>query len=139
MFVQAIDVPALVMPSCESGATSPSSPNTEKTKTKGVEWRCLSRKILTQVWKVFVKDEPDVNNLIHKPWRSWTGLAVGLRMKEMKMEARLEHELAASLWIYTKAVIWNGQEHMDVFRNQLMYSVMEAVNWVCTMSAKMRV
>ena len=35
------------------------------------------------------------------------------------------------MWIYTKAVICNGQNHMDVFRHQKKYSIMEASNGVC--------
>ena len=38
---------------------------------------------------------------------------------------------AASMWIYTKAVVLNGQCHMQTCRISNMNSIMEAVNWVC--------
>ena len=36
------------------------------------------------------------------------------------------------MWIYTKAVICNGQDHSDVCRNQKKYPIMKVINWVCT-------
>ena len=38
---------------------------------------------------------------------------------------------AASMWIYTKAVACNGQQHMENLRINTMNSIMEAVSWVC--------
>ena len=38
---------------------------------------------------------------------------------------------AASMWICTKAVICNGQRHMETFRMNKMNSIMEAINCIC--------
>ena len=35
------------------------------------------------------------------------------------------------MWIYTKAVICNGQENMLECRMQKLRSIMEVLNWVC--------
>ena len=35
------------------------------------------------------------------------------------------------MWIYTKAVICNGQNHMCNYRLLKFRSLMEAVSWVC--------
>ena len=38
---------------------------------------------------------------------------------------------ATSMWIFTKAVIYNGQNDMPNYRLQKFRSIMEAVNWAC--------
>ena len=38
---------------------------------------------------------------------------------------------ATSMWIFTKAVIYNGQNNMPNYRLQKIRSIMEAVNWAC--------
>ena len=59
-----------------------------------------------------------------------TALAAVLRVEELKVKAKLEE--ASSMWIYTKAVICNGQDHSDVCKNQKKYLIMKVINWVCT-------
>ena len=46
-------------------------------------------------------------------------------------ESWVGSRFAASIWIYTKAVICNGQNNMQDHWLQLFRSIMEAVNWVC--------
>ena len=57
---------------------------------------------------------------------------IGGWMRRGRIEdgSQIVARLAASIWIYAKAVICNG--HMDGIRNQKRYSIMEAINWVCT-------
>ena len=49
----------------------------------------------------------------------------------MKMEVRFVGRLAARMWIYTEAVIRNGQNHIEGFRNQKKNSIMEAITCFC--------
>ena len=37
---------------------------------------------------------------------------------------------AARMWVYTTAVVCNGQRNMQSFRVKKMNSIMEAFNWV---------
>ena len=102
-----------------------------------VEWRRLRPKILTQVWMLHVKDETDVDKLIVKKTEFSYAMAIMDRIGGWSQHGRNEAgnqigvSLAAIMWIYTKTVICNGQQHMDVFRNPKRYSVMEAINGVC--------
>ena len=56
-------------------------------------------------------------------------VCVGLRVDD---KSKIGGTPAASMWINTKTVIFNGPNHMDVFRNQKRFSNVEAVNWECT-------
>ena len=80
--------------------------------------------ILTQVWTSYVKDEFDLTHLIQTEAQYSYAVAIMDRIGDWIEDGRSEDgsqigvRLAASMWIYTKAVICNGHEHMDVFRNR---------------------
>ena len=62
-------------------------------------------------------------------------MAVMVRIGGWEEEEGEEHHwvgprFAASMWIYTKVVICNGQNHMQNNRIFKLRSIMEAVNWV---------
>ena len=56
------------------------------------------------------------------------GWNVGRRNEEGSLTRA---RFAASMWIYTEAVICSGQKNMEAFRRHKKNSIMEAVNWVC--------
>ena len=46
---------------------------------------------------------------------------------------------AASMWIHTKAVVRNGQNHMQNFGIFNLKSILKAANWVCDVAHDDRV
>ena len=51
-----------------------------------------------------------------------------------EQEKWVSARFAASMCIYTQAVVCNGQNHTQNFRIFMLRSILEAVNWVVTMT-----
>ena len=98
----------------------------------------LGEKIFAQVWTLHVEDEIDVANLIQTEaelsYAKTVMDRIGCWIEGGRDEdgSQIGGRPAASMWIYTKAVICNGQQHTYVCRNMKKYSMIEAVSWVCT-------
>ena len=58
--------------------------------------------------------------------QQWTEVEGGKKEKIIGWAQRID----ASMWIYTKAVVCNGQNHMQIFRIVILRFVMGAVRWV---------
>ena len=91
--------------------------------------------ILTQFWTSYVKNEFELTNSIQTKAEFSNAIAVMCRIggcNEADDEgSQIGAIFAASMWIYTKAVACNGQQHLANFRINTMSSIMEAVSWVC--------
>ena len=75
----------------------------------------------------------------HLSWQSCSELAAGLKDEELKVEARfLVEDCQQEFFIFTNAVICNGQNHMDGFRNQKkLYRRNPSIGFVQEFSATM--
>ena len=81
------------------------------------EDKSTREKILTRVWTSYVKNEfefdpldPDKSRILMRHGGLGQNWRLDLMDVELKVEARLEGRLAASIWIYAKAVTCNGQK-----------------------------
>ena len=101
----------------------------------GIALKSTREKILTQAWTSYVKDEFDLAHLIQTKAQVSYAITVMDRIGgwieggSTEGGSQIGGRLAASIWIYTRAVTFNGQTYMDGFRNQKMYSILEAINW----------
>ena len=92
--------------------------------------------VVTQFLLSFVEYKFDLDNAIQNEAGFSYAIAAmdkvgGWEDEEGEQENWLGPRLAASMWIYTKAVVCNGQKHMQNLRIFKLRSIMEAINWVC--------
>ena len=77
----------------------------------------------------FFPFDPNKRRNFHAPLR----VTDGARWIDGDEGSQIGARYAASMWIFTKAVIY-GQKHMEAFWHCEMNSIMEAINWVCACS-----
>ena len=70
----------------------------------------------------------DLDNAIQTKSEFSYAIAVMTKSEGWEEESWVGSKFAASMWIYTKAVICNGQNNMQGYRVQKIRSIMEAVN-----------
>ena len=93
--------------------------------------------VVKQFWVSFVEDMFDLDNAIQTRTEFSYATAVMDRIRRSEEEEEGEQEkwmgprFAANIWIYTKAVVCDGQSHKKNFRIFKLRSILEAVNWVC--------
>ena len=81
-----------------------------------------------------MKDKVDLDNAIQTKGKFSYAIPVMDRIggweEGEEQESWVGTRFAASMWIYTKAVVCNGQSHMQNFKIFKLRSILEAVNWV---------
>ena len=81
-----------------------------------------------------MKDTVDLDNAIQTTGKFPYAFAVMDRIggweEGEEQESWVGTRIAASMWICTKAVVCNGQRHMQNFRIFKLRFILEAVNWV---------
>ena len=82
---------------------------------------------MTQLWVCFVEDKFDLEFSFAIAVMDRTG---GWEEEEGEQEHWVGPRVA-SMWVYTKAVVCNRQNHMHNYKIFKIKSVMEVVNWVC--------
>ena len=92
------------------------------------------RKCRETILVFFVEDKFDLDNAIQTKAEFSYAIAVmdktgGWEEEEGKQENWVGPIFAASMWIFTKAVVCNGQNHMQNYRTFKKGSIMEVVNW----------
>ena len=94
-------------------------------------WSNAREYVLRQLWQSFVDDKFDLENAIQT--EAEFSYAVGVMDKIVGWEEvnRVESRFAASMWMYTKAVICNGQNHMQNYKLLKFRFIRETVNGVC--------
>ena len=86
--------------------------------------------VLKQFWVSCVKDEFNLINLIQTEAGFSYAIAVMDRLggwEEGNQQSNLGARLTASTWMYTEAVVCNGQMVMETFKINEMNSIIEAV------------
>ena len=92
--------------------------------------------VVKQFWVSLVEDKCDLYNAIStKAEFSYAtalmGRIGGWEEEECEQENWVGARFAGIIWIYTRAVVCNGQSHMQNFRIFKLRSILEAVTWVC--------
>ena len=91
--------------------------------------------VLNQFWMSSVKDEFDLINAIQT--KAGFSCAIEIMDRIGSWEEGDEQEnwvggrRVASMWVYTKAVVCNGQRNMQTFRVNKKMSILQGVNGVC--------
>ena len=83
--------------------------------------RGYEKRILAQFWASFVKDELDLANSIQtKAAVSYAAAVmdkIGVWIVGDEEGSQIGASFPARLWVYTKAVICNGQQHVEASGN----------------------
>ena len=87
--------------------------------------------VLKQFWQSFVDERFDLGNAIQTRAEFSDAFAVMDKIEGWEEDLWEGSKFAASMWIYTKAVICNGQDNMQEYRLLKSRSVTEAAKWVC--------
>ena len=92
--------------------------------------------VVKQFWLSFREDKSDLENAIQTKAELSCAIAVmdkigGWEEEEGEQENWVGPRFASSIWIYTKSVVCNGQNHKQNNRIFQLRSILEAVNWVC--------
>ena len=87
-----------------------------------------ARRFFRQFWQSFADE---LENAIQTKAELSSATATMDKIGEWEEENSVGSRFAASMWIYTKVVICNGQNNMQEYRRHKFRSIMEAVNWVC--------
>ena len=87
--------------------------------------------VLRQFWPSFVVDSFDLDIAIQTKAEFFYAIVVMDIIGGWEEEDWVVSRFAAGMFIYTKAVIRNGQNNMENYRLLKFSSIMEAVNWVC--------
>ena len=86
---------------------------------------------LRQFWQSFVDDRFDLDNAIQTKAEFSCAVAVMDKIGRWEEENWVGSKFAACMWIFSKAVICNGQNNMQNYMLLKFRSIMEAANWVC--------
>ena len=87
--------------------------------------------VVRQFKQSFVDDRFDLENPIQTKAEFSHAIAVMDKIGRREEEYWVGSRFAASMWMYTKAVVCNGQGPMQNYRLLKFRSIMKAVNWVC--------
>ena len=94
--------------------------------------------VLRQFWQTFIKDRLVLRNATQTQTRTQPKSVFSCAMAVVdKIEGWEEEEkwvgsrFAACMWIYTEAVICNGQENTQEYLMQRFRSILEGVTWLC--------
>ena len=87
--------------------------------------------VLRQFWQSFMEDKFDLENAIQKKAEFSYAIAVMDKIGGCEEENWVGSRYAASMWIYTEAVLCNGQNHMENYNFVKVRSIMEVAKWVC--------
>ena len=93
--------------------------------------RITRKYVLRQFWQTFVDDRFDLENAKQTKTVCSYAMEVMDKLESWEEESWVGSRFAACMWIYTKAVLCNGQENMQEYKLLKFRSIMEAVNWVC--------
>ena len=93
---------------CEerTGRVSPHAELSERAK-------CTRQYVLRQFWQSFVDDRLDLENAIQTNAEFSSAVATMDKIGGWEEEHWVGSRFAASMWIYTKVVICNGQNNME--------------------------
>ena len=93
--------------------------------------KCAREYVLRQFWQSFVDDRFDLKNVSQTKADFSYAIAVVDTIGGWEEEDLVLSRLAACMWINTKAVVCNRQDHIQTYRLLKFRSFIEVVTWVC--------